>query len=198
MFQGHGILVVDFQLDFLAYDFIRCACVITGRPTFSSAHWKIPPRWSSDNEEISLIHGKYAKVGNAYTLHLYSLPEAIFRDFPLENLDFPFELVGLVLIIDLSDRDFWNQDKEFFEEIRSTRFGGVGWVRNSTVRSVIVTIKKGPAFVSENEIFDLLGLNPQTPVFHHEDQTRIEVDKRNYNIIFSSEFTQNVLSAFFE
>ncbi len=193
-----GILVTDGLIDTLAYDFIRCACLISDRPAISSAVWRKPPSWTHNRESLPLLIGECSIINKSNKLNLLTFPPAIIRDFTLDCLDFPFNLVGLVLIIDLSDESYWARGAKFFDGIRSTKSGGVGWTRESMIPGVIITVNNGADVVSKRKMFDLLGLNPNTPVFSYYVQTNVENSKGrgHFSFIFTHEFTQNVLSSF--
>ncbi len=183
-----GLLVVDPFYDFDAYEFLES--VTPSDWLDALAIWKNRPAWAS-SEELHLPCKEYTIPSKPYTCIVATLPEAIRRDFALDDLEFSFQLIGLILIINLSQKALWLENQTYLEYIQSAKFEQIGWFRTTSLNKLIIAVSDGHPLVSNDEMLALLGLDSKTLVVPYQTQNNL-----GSRIGFSQKFIQNILNQF--
>lgn len=190
-----GIVVKEYPLDFFADEFIRCTCPAQDHPARIEVTWRVPPRWVTQNQEkLSLRYGISSVDSKPYRLHLISFPKAIPKDFSLVDLEVPFTVAGMILIVDLNNRQFW-QERAPTNSLKAIKTGKIDWTRTSHLPTVIAAISNHPFVFGTDEIPTLLGLDAQTPFIPYFPDT---YDEENLRLNYPFVYTQQVLSALVE
>jgi len=120
-------------------------------------------------------------------------PEAIRRDFSLADMRFPFDLAGVVLMINLHQQSPWGiKSDQYLESLVTGRWGRPGWARAHHLPYVVVAVETEPPLYSFSQKLDLLGIDRSTPVFPFAFQPPVT------HIEYPHDFTQQVLTALVE
>ena len=191
--QDLGIIVADPFIDVCAYDFLVSACPDQKHPVHVYADWICPPDWVHGTESMPLGYGKCEVVDADRTFHLMRFPEAIRRDFSLDDLQFPFKLAGVVLVIHLHKESPWGvKSDQFLESLRADHWGRPGWARAHHLPYVVVLVEAESSLFSTSEKYDLLGIDPRIPMLPYVFQPPILHIEYPYN------YTQKVLTTLVE
>jgi hypothetical protein len=149
-----------------------------------------------------------------YKTTLLGIPHSLAQDFLLSDLQFPFGVAGCVLIVDLHQAfstredlstlkprdqytpEQWNELQEkspgaaewiaadFEERLNFWRMGGIAWIRKNELPFVVVFIEPEAPAIVEDEMRELLELEPHIPVIScsselNEDRVHISFDRKD-------------------
>lgn len=194
-----GIIVADF-LELLSHDFIYSLCHGEENRSNIEVVWKRRPEWYRSSDPLILPCGIYdVSSDGQYTLHLITFPQAIRKDFPLDDLQFPFKISGIIFLIDLTGNIVKSENlTRHFERLRRQEYSGLTWAKSFNLPLVITAIHSGSPYISIDTLHELLDLNAAVPIipYHIEPEDIGYFDYEDIHTYkFSHEHTQMVLSA---
>ncbi len=179
-------LALDFAMSASGEDFSRLDVM-----------WHTPPNWwGNDEQPLSVDIRKCYAINGVYNINLITFPTSIPIDFDLHSLQFPYTINGIILNVDLS-RFGWDSDTRSDKsraDLKSLERGGILWIKDEKLPSVIIATSFNPPLISRNEMRNLLGLSQKTPVLPYLKNTRDE-SRFQFFLTYEHEYIQNVLTA---
>jgi len=146
-----GVVVLQEPFGFDPTRFIQLADPTRERPSFVPVKWRMPHNRAEN--EIFLYFGSFQASTNTY-FSLYSLPEALKRDFTIGDLDFPVPVVGFVIIVDAS----------YVDRKPRLEASTILWVQHDNLPIVIAAINTKGLQEDREKLSEVIHLTSEMPV----------------------------------